>query len=1342
MPRTTAEIVAEKMAARMRGAAAHQAIADSVDALEKEHEDPDMERIEALADPDLPAKASPVAEARAAGRPMPSPEPVAAVQDSTNPSGEALPPLTADVPGRLPAQEVRDARQALLPVTQDPVRKAAGRFWEMLAAGQPHLASAWKVVDGTIKGTQIAYDIGTRAIAPMVTYGKDGQPTNVANGLVNLQSGNHLMNSIMQRVDAEKMADHIKMVNGFADERTLASVFVERAQKMWSGELKLDARANVALLIGQQEQDWLDNHVLTAYQFPATINPLVPLFNMNKRDYIENPATWWQLALTPAGPWTMLQHGARVRDMEAGRTRTHSQVTFGDLSSELAYTALEPLGWLIWGVPKIPVGVAQPMKRFFTHGWGRPLHHAQQKTGQAVEKLSKMALRPMVEPIDFWGEGHRLVELSLKVSRHMAEDLAGTGRGLNSWLNKTMKGVPGRATQMVKRSGKTTGFNKMEDLGKVGGKAHPWGRGEAELDQVRRGNAAFVIDPTKKAIEAARKTHQVVDVAFDQGRVRQFIVPKNAVALVGKLQAIMKMPRGPERSFRLRLLRGDDVADIHGWTAATAQATKFTMPEIKAAWKAIRADGTLKGRKVNIPEGAAPVRTPAVHMSELDIDLSRGSLSSKKIVMAMAGHIPGKTLTDVERQAAAPLRQFLVDNLIRPANKVITKRVKKNGKWVEVPFFDEAELADPANLAIFKNLRGFLAADDLKHVPSDVMETVGPRNIAEIWFPKKIKGAPKVTDPALWDAHQYLSSMTYLIKRKMHLEPMFNEMLSKESLKGLQRHEERYLRSWIAMQSGKGPQHHTMDDFAGWFLNRANQLETRAPVFRRLRRALEESHIGRARRFRWQGKDETIVGMSPAMELANRVNTWVLRGILGGDPKSAFQNPFLIVNIVAKHGIKGLMKGIVKELSPEFRAARHKANLLGGWSAIFSDDVFKLATTGEKVNPLNPYGNGLDNWLFLMFQSTEMLPKGIAFNIGMEEFITTAIKQGRGELHGAKNIGQFFKMATKELQSEAAQHGYNNSMYLTHMYGGMNKAPMLQNPAARSAMTLLSFTPKQIGFLIRQTRKDPTGLLRYFAMSAKLVDLSERELGLDVNRYVGWGFKPMTRNLNGIPLVESPPIKAAISALGYVSQSGGEGDLALRDEYAADFKNQIGYIAGGRILPARAIHRASKMVRELQSGEKRTAHDNLDHAIRADQSLKQWLFGQDVEFKRARDVTKQTRDVEKRRRYIMQRRVDKLLKVWLSERADGDDLGQAWVELYAKPFDLPHGKSFIANDLPDEQFKAFEASLDKYVVGWEKRHGISGDDRRLESMSEISTYLFYDDLSNARSIRYNPKVKK
>lgn len=416
--------------------------------------------------------------------------------------------------------------------------------------------------------------------------------------------------------------------------------------------------------------------------------------------------------------------------------------------------------------------------------------------------------------------------------------------------------------------------------------------------------------------------------------------------------------------------------------------------------------------------------------------------------------------------------------------------------------------------------------------------------------------------------------------------------------------------------------------------------------------------------------------LSKPQRLAMVMTHNVTRSFLGGNLGYAIKNTGQVLNSVAVHGVPKTIEGIFR-MNRWFGEGKDLADLRK-WGNV-GGEFQQMLTDGAHLKRTEQF---FDNWIMAPGRWTENWPRGIAFNIGAEEYAKKA---------GFKTVREAIAKGHGERMVKA---GLENSWDQNFMYGMMGRPSLLSGPIMRPATTLLSYPAKQAEFWRRALKRDGSAFIRGLSSQGWAIDTLNQAFGVNAESWLGWGFKPPIETAGGIPMIKSPQVEFLTELIQGFSAIG-EGDEKAAEAHFRKARGPIGQIfnqfdmsgdatklqdalaAGVQLgmmpAPVIAIAKSAKLYHEFKTGERVSADSQTFTPVTKEDALASYF----VQTQRAhneqllRDMT-----TAAKRKYdaTMSKRVRKFYDA--ANGQDGDELRRAAQEL-ATPISLPGGVSMF-----------------------------------------------------------------
>jgi hypothetical protein len=571
---------------------------------------------------------------------------------------------------------------------------------------------------------------------------------------------------------------------------------------------------------------------------------------------------------------------------------------------------------------------------------------------------------------------------------------------------------------------------------------------------------------------------------------RRFVVQKGApvAKLAGEFDAIFSESPSLARMIKLRQAMGWPEADINSWIMRQG---KYSLREVNQAWG--KASGMVGKTTNKLSKITAPVAA-----------LSHGSIMDQHVYEWLTGQRSLKAFTPGE-QAWLKNLGLIVGDLRQSVG------LSRSG--------------------LMKDMGGMMG--DGKFVPADVVANVSNRTIRDIKLPK----GKRPIGGAQGSAIDLIQDFAWLARRKEAMDPFVQRYTSKPIRQGVgaarrwaegntlltglppsQRVMVGRLVDQITGQAAKPGQIHRALDYTFGYVGHMMNENLDKGLFARTANILNKVH---------PGFGAFIEGRRPFPEVnavqkyAFAVQHHMIRATLGGRLDAAIANTFITVNTVMRKGLPDTVRGALSVFNPLHQNLIKESGLMRAWKGVFEEGLLHKGIYEH-----------LDNGLFTAFNMGEYWGKAVAFNTAAEKFARDS---------GARSLGDFLIHATPKEKTSLLHYSRMEAIYETHLYGSLGRPPLTNNPFIRPFTTLLSFAPKQVGVLNRVLHEDPSGLLRFWALSSVIVNRMDNWFGADASSWVGLGFLPMTKNLGGIPIVASPEASMALDLLTGLGMAG-DGD--------------------------------------------------------------------------------------------------------------------------------------------------------------------------------------------------------
>ena len=416
----------------------------------------------------------------------------------------------------------------------------------------------------------------------------------------------------------------------------------------------------------------------------------------------------------------------------------------------------------------------------------------------------------------------------------------------------------------------------------------------------------------------------------------------------------------------------------------------------------------------------------------------------------------------------------------------------------------------------------------------------------------------------------------------------------------------------------------------------------------------------------------------------------VVRSALWGNLGAAIKNTSQLLNLATVEGLPATLKGMYKMSQPGYRRlAREEVGM-----------EFRRLWTEESV--MQHLGNRADNIFMAPFNATENFARGTAFLTYFDDWIKTV-----GRRHG---IGSIEQAKASPYWNEAVRHAVRGSHETNFIYGVLGRpASVLGSPFLRPVTTLLTYGPKQTEFLRRAFINDGSAVLRGIGLHGWAIDFANKHAGIAAESWLGWGFIPPTRTVEGIPLATSPQIgfllalsegfgahgegrdtdakahfRRAAGSMGQILDTAPQlkawisGQQDPQELLSATFDNTALKVAlggaqalGWMPFPVVAIARTMRTAIQFKSGITPSGSGETWVPITKADALKSQLFqttDQRARFELGKLEAKARGRVDRE----LDARVAHFLKLAYSAGTSGDDILEAAGEL-AKPIRISHG---------------------------------------------------------------------
>jgi len=1127
---------------------------------------------------------------------------------------------------------------------------------------------------------------------------------------------------------------------GIADDFPMPRAMWLRTKAAWDGRLKVDDRTYTNMLFGVGEMQHMDSLKIGGKFQPNMTDGKL-------RDF----AQIYPYAGILAWPLAWAQ---RANEAKAIRENRHypgfdPRISVGNLIDEGFNVLSDPTTPLIIMPPSWLASVARlgptALRPLLRSQWGVQLGRPVKGLGKNLRGLGGDLFGEALDPINAFGENSLVSKLILQTAGALERATHRHVGLMDAWLKGNTRLLT--TTQQVMRRFRTGGFKTIDELGQQGGTLTPFGSTSSQvLDAVRvQGGpryAARVNKATFNTPPSGTRSHQLMDA---EGKVRRFVVQDgqtpSADDIIRALDETFQLPKGPERSIKAALHEGREIPDINALIAAKAKSAGWSARDVNRGWAAARQAGLVSGR------GRKPsmIQTGGVgpKAKEVGLRIREGSELSGRMGALFHGRLTASSFTPDELAHARTIRELIREELIKP-NLHLTTKVRKDGKWVNEKVFDPRVL-EGERFDIFKDMAPKLF-DPGNHIPTDVAGIAAPKFIRDIWFPKLAKkAAPGMrTQPVnQFDMVESMRGFISLTNRKAHVEPTLKRLATKKFQQDLQPWQKAYLENWTKIQSGKwqsplvdrfdsimarrfvAPMHNKVPGWAKRGLGFMEHLTTGGkPVLYR-------------RRYKYYGMES--FRMADTQRQAMMIQHNIFRNLLGFAGSSAFQNSTIVQNVATKHGVYSTGRAMTNMLGQSraalgLREMRDNAQLLGQWTGIYGDDVWKRA-----------FGDTYDKFAFFMFNMTEAGGKGVAFNAAVENMVGGLLKAKAPGLRGAKNFGEFFDRADAGLKTKVMQHGYEQAAFMTHFYGQLASAPAFHNPFVRPFYALQSFAPKQIGFLARRWQEDPSQILRYWSLSGFLVDQLDRQFGIDGSAFTGLGFTPMMRGLDGVPLLDTPAggtILGLLQTMGYASA----GDYGKALKSIGNVRERMPtVVSAGELgasfpafgltgMPVRTIRNLWRAYDGFTRGERRDPVDDSFRREPPETAIMRFLVAPPSDARFARETLREIQQTSDQIGFVLDQRAD---KYWLDMRRgvySGDEMAGVIGDLHGSVPGLPGGRTLNPADMDPETLENWFRMVEDRIWGRIEKNAISKDDRRWGNMSDVTKMMWRDEFEVIRKL--------
>ena len=464
-----------------------------------------------------------------------------------------------------------------------------------------------------------------------------------------------------------------------------------------------------------------------------------------------------------------------------------------------------------------------------------------------------------------------------------------------------------------------------------------------------------------------------------------------------------------------------------------------------------------------------------------------------------------------------------------------------------------------------------------QYLPSDVVGNISIKTLKMLRLPKRSKIHSLGPLPREhFSGMSMLEDLGYMSGRAKHLNPILNRFspdvvpfktpvgrnikkVTNPEWVGLTGAQQRYLEQTMLRISGrpKGPIHDAFDESFGNMFHWINDHMEPA-ISRRILRYYNArpNPTGKLGHFVRKGAIEVanfrLPEIDPMMKMTFMIQHNIIRAMLGGKVSTALANSAIVFNTAAAEGTPQMLKGIFRMHDRKWQKAIKEADLDIVWTQFNETNLWDKHIMGW-----------LDDKMFKGFNFTEILGKGIAGQLAFERTMLKHVNPKTGRRFAG--IDEWLLHATPDMRNNAMLAARWASIDQTHLYGMMGRAPAADSPFIRPFGTLLSFTTKQSEFLLRQMRRDPTGVIRYFALSGWLMNKLDDYIGADASPFVGLGFLPMTRSLDGLPIIASPEVQTFLdmtSAMGLLARDDPRGAVTKLRSAKVGLMNLMGLPVG------------------------------------------------------------------------------------------------------------------------------------------------------------------------------------
>jgi hypothetical protein len=284
----------------------------------------------------------------------------------------------------------------------------------------------------------------------------------------------------------------------------------------------------------------------------------------------------------------------------------------------------------------------------------------------------------------------------------------------------------------------------------------------------------------------------------------------------------------------------------------------------------------------------------------------------------------------------------------------------------------------------------------------------------------------------------------------------------------------------------------------------------------------------------------------PAYRTSAAVQNAFYRSLLGGMLSTGMNNLAQSINTASRYGPLHMLEGIAAFSDKDLRKVFKDQQLLDGFDSLFTQNMGGLQGFGF---------DNLNKFILSPIRSAEFINRGIAFWTG----ISHAAKRA-----GVNGFKEWSKLDPKEQQALLGA-GIDAVETTQFIYGRLGQAPFFQNALAKNMTTLATFPVKQAEFLTNQMMEDPSGLVRYFALTGMLTRLNREMLGVSVDNAVGFGFIP--DHMQPYPLA-SPEVKTLSSLVSYAAARDPKDKKLHFNEFSQGFSQMMAGFAGPGTLVA------------------------------------------------------------------------------------------------------------------------------------------------------------------------------